>query len=93
MNFFFVFRTRIEKNLALLQDEESARELGVTNTNLTKCQLIHLCLYLIERECHFTGEGVFLDFPIPENSDDELVDIEEAFKNTIRKYVRVKINK
>lgn len=81
----FIFRKRIIENLKLLEDEEKCQELGVNSKNLSKSQKLRLCVYLIEKEYHFTGEGVFLDLPFEEYDDNELVEIENMCQNIFRR--------
>lgn len=42
------------------------------NTNeLTKSQILRLCVYFIERKCGFNGDGIFFNSKIVELSDEE----------------------
>lgn len=85
-NFLFhTFRERVADKLSLIEDEARARDLGIDNKNLTVPQKLHLCVYLIEKETNFTGEGVLLDLPIAEGDDNELFETQELCSSILKK--------
>lgn len=70
--FFFVLlycRERIEKHLTMLNStkgDQLVSSITDKSTPLTDEQKLSMCLYLIESEFHFTGDGVWLE-PIEKN--------------------------
>lgn len=50
---------RIESKLIPLENGKSS--LTFTYTNISKSQLLGLCLYAIELEFHFSGDGIWTD--------------------------------
>lgn len=55
-------------------------KLNVDPKKLSKSQILRLCIYLIERKCDFSGEGVFLNSHGTEFSDEDSLQLEEIIK-------------
>lgn len=71
MTFFFIIFSicsqRIEEQLNILNSPEANRilqkngaEMSTGKTKLTDMQKLNLCLYRIESEYHFTGDGIWI---------------------------------
>lgn len=71
--------------MELFEDAVKMKQLGLNSETLTKSQKLRLCVYLIEKDCHFTGEGVFFDFPSGGADDDETIEIEEFIRGIFLK--------
>lgn len=52
---FFMFRSRVKKILADLKQQYSQN----TKYSFTNSQYLALCLYMLEKDNHFTGDGVW----------------------------------
>lgn len=53
---------RIEEKLVLIKEERmNIENLSVDSSKLMPSELLGLCLYLIERDFHFTGDGIWSD--------------------------------
>lgn len=52
---FFLFRSKVKKILADLKQQYSQN----TKYSFTNSQYLALCLYMLEKDNHFTGDGVW----------------------------------
>ncbi|XP_055614225.1 transcription termination factor 5, mitochondrial [Uranotaenia lowii] len=52
---------KLEKLIACKYQQEPYEDLGIELSNVTPEQMLSLCLYLVELDFHFTGDGVWPD--------------------------------
>lgn len=62
---------------------DQMEQLNVDPSKLTKSQTLRLCTYLIERQCNFNGEGVFIGSNAVEFDDEYSTQMEEIIKKII----------
>lgn len=75
---FFAKGSTDPLTLALRRKEiVTLTELGIDSDNLTQTQVLQLCIYFMEKEVNFTGDGIQLQKTANEYLDDDLVAMSE----------------
>ncbi|XP_031626042.1 uncharacterized protein LOC116342527 isoform X2 [Contarinia nasturtii] len=65
-----------------LSDPEEMKKLQIVPDELSKSQILQLCIYFIEQKCNFNYEGMFLNSDATQFQDDESIRFEEIIKAT-----------
>lgn len=58
------------------------QKLKINPSELSKSQILRLCVYLIEKKINFTGEGVFMNSNPEELSDEDSWKMEDIIKKS-----------